>query len=99
MYNEILGCWILDPADVKSLERYGNIAIEFKADGELIYTIHSALKDEIIIMTYEIKGSLLITDQPSSPKKEETEFRMASENRLELFFSGERSVYIRKPKS
>jgi hypothetical protein len=97
MNKEILGCWVLDPNDVNSFEVYGDISLEFKANGELIYTIHSAIKDEIIVMAYEIKGSLLITDQPSSPKKEETEFKMISEDRLELFFGGERSIYVRKP--
>ena len=96
MNMEILGCWVLDPNDVNSFEMYGDISMEFKANGELIYTMHSAIKDEIIVMTYEIKGSLLITDQPSYPKKEETEFKMISKDRLELFFGGDRSFYVRK---
>ncbi len=94
--KNILGHWILDPEDMTSLEIYGNISIQFKANSELIYTIHSDNRDQIILMTYEIKGGILITDQPSSPQKEQTKFNLVSKDRLELFFGGEKSSYIRK---
>jgi len=96
MYREIIGYWILDPSDVRSFEIYGNISMEFKANGELTYTLHSDLKDEIIIMTYEIKNGVLITDQLSAPQIEETRFILTPEGRLELFFNGHKSIYIRK---
>ncbi|WP_288882410.1 hypothetical protein [Pedobacter panaciterrae] len=96
MYREILGYWILDPGDVRSFEIYGNISMEFKANGELIYTLHSDIKDEIMIMTYQIKGGVLITDQLSSPHMEETKFVLTFDDKLELFFSGHRSIHIRK---
>ena len=96
MNREILGYWILDPADVESFEIYGNISMEFKADGKLIYTLHSDIKDEIIIMTYEIKDRVLITDQLSSPHMEETKFVLTFDDKLELFFNGHRSIHIRK---
>lgn len=92
----IIGNWVLDPSDVKSFHTYGDISIEFKNNGELIYKIHSKGKDEIINMTYEIKEDVLITDQQSFPHKEETEFKITFEDKLELFFSGVKSIYIRK---
>ena len=70
--------------------------MEFKVNGELIYTLHSDIKDEIIIMTYQIKGGVLITDQLSSPHLEETKFVLTFDNKLELFFNGHRSIHIRK---
>lgn len=93
---ELLGCWELDPNDVRAFAIYGSVSIEFKSGGELMYTVHSIEKDEVAIMTYEVKGSLLVTDQLSAPHKEETAFRILSDNRLELFFGGIKSVYIRK---
>lgn len=53
--------------------------MEFREDGQLIYTIHSNEKDEIILMIYEVDGDLLITDQPSSPNREVTKFKMEKE--------------------
>lgn len=93
---DILGRWILDPTDVYSFEIYGNISMEFKEDGGLIYIIHSDEKDEIILMTYEISNDLLITDQPSSPNREETKFAIRSDAKLELFFGGVKSVFVRE---
>lgn len=93
----LIGNWILDPLDIKSLQIYGDISIEFKDNGELIYKIHSNEKDEVINMTYEIKDEgILITDQPSFPHKEETKFKITFEDKLELYFSGLKSTYIRK---
>ena len=34
MKREILGCWVLDPNDVNSFEMYGDISMEFKANGD-----------------------------------------------------------------
>lgn len=45
-------------------------------------------------MDYEIKGHLLITNQPSMPQKEVTEFYIEGDF-LELNFEGVKSRYIR----
>ena len=71
MCKEIIGTWRLDPNDLRSQQMYGNVSFEFKKNGELIYTIHINNKEQKILMNYEIKGNLLITDQPSNPHKEE----------------------------
>lgn len=68
--DAIIGVWDLDPSDIISFQLYGNISIEFKDNGELIYKIHSDGKDEIVNMTYEVKEEgVLITNQLSFPKK------------------------------
>lgn len=95
--DRIIGCWEIDKNDIKSVEIYGNVSIEFKQNGELIYTVHTNEKKEIILMMFEIKGHLLITNQLSAPNKQETEFKLMSEKILELFFNGEKSTYIKKP--
>jgi hypothetical protein len=95
MYKEIIGTWKLDPIDINSQQIYGDVSIEFKSNGKLIYTIHLEGKEQKMFMTYEIRGNLLVTDQPSSPHKEETEFRILPDGKLELCFSGIKSKYIK----
>lgn len=46
-------------------------------------------------MTYEMKGNLLVTDRPSNPHKEETEFRILPNGKLELYFDGVASQYVK----
>lgn len=84
--NEIFGCWEIDSDDVRSLDMYGNISMEFKKTSELIYTVYSDNKTEIILMTFQIKDNLLITDQLSVLNRQETEFRLVSNELLELYF-------------
>jgi hypothetical protein len=95
MYKEILGTWKLDPSEIKSQQMYGNVSIEFKSTGELIYTVHLKDKEQKMFMTYEVKGNLLVTDQPSMPQSEQTEFRILSDGKLELSFGGIKSKYIK----
>ena len=95
MCREIIGVWKLDPSDIKSKQMYGNVSIEFKSTGELIYIVHLKDKEQKMFMTYEIKGNLLVTDQPSTPNKEETEFRILPDNKLELSFGGIKSIYVK----
>ena len=95
MYSKIIGTWKLDPLDIKSQQVYGDVSLEFKDTGELIYTIHLKDKEQKVFMTYEIKDNLLLTDQPSNPYKEETEFRILPNGKLELCFGGIVSQYIK----
>jgi hypothetical protein len=46
-------------------------------------------------MVYEIKGNVIFTDQPSSPQKEVTEFKILPDGKLELTFNGIKSKYVR----
>jgi len=95
MNEGLIGKWKLDPNNIESLREYGNISIEFKDTGELIYIIHLESKEQKIYMTYKIEGNLLITNQPSSPQIEQTEYRIQPDGKLALYFNGLKSVYIR----
>jgi hypothetical protein len=95
MNNSIIGTWEIDPGDVKSLKLYGNIAVEFKSNGELVYNTYSEGKVQKTFLVYKIKENLIITDQPSSPKLEETEFRILSNGKLQLYFNQEESTFIK----
>lgn len=69
--KDLFGIW----RSVSSRE-YGDIIVEFKPDGSLIYTILEDGKRQIINLRYWIEDDYLCTDQPSSPKLEKTALRM-----------------------
>jgi hypothetical protein len=39
--HELLGAWMSDPTDLEGVEEFGNVSLEFTADGSLTYTIHA----------------------------------------------------------
>jgi len=38
--------------------------MEFKTDGQLIYTIHEPDRDRIMLMTWSASGGVMTTNQP-----------------------------------
>jgi hypothetical protein len=94
MEAKLLGIWKTDPMDKKTQEIYGDTTLEIKDNGELIYNIYSGTTRQEIRLTYRVKGKYLITNQPSHPHEETTEFFL-QDNYLELFFDGVKSRYIR----
>jgi hypothetical protein len=71
------------------------VSIVFTNDGKLIYTIHEVNKDQIMNLTYEILGNKLITDQPSHPRKERTEFSVEPNGQLLLKYPGAKTWFER----
>jgi hypothetical protein len=82
-------------SDETALAEYGHATIEFREDGFLKYTIHGYETDEVILLSYRIDGNQLITDQPSKPKTERTEFSFSDDGLLLLYFDGVPSLYRR----
>ena len=95
---QLLGYWVIDPTDDQALAEFGNVSLSFKENGELLYTITSAAKDEIIRLRYVVEGSTLITDQPSHPSVERTEYSISSNGTLTLAIGGKLSRFIRHAK-
>jgi|ERR1700694_5861857 len=94
--TSILGVWKSNLNDEATIKNYGSVVLEFKSNGELIYTINEEGKQQVIRMTYEVVNNKIITDQPSQPGKEETDFRVFSDGKeLELIYNGAVSKYIR----
>jgi hypothetical protein len=92
----LIGTWKSDPNDETTQRSFGNVTLEIRKNGELIYTIEEDNKLQIMNLIYEIRGNILISDQPSKPQKEETTFRLSSDNkRLELVQNGVTSRYIK----
>ena len=83
-HAKVIGSWRTDPNDVWSLREYGDVTLRFESNGVLVYIVHLHNKDQILQLTYSVEGSALVTDQPSSPRKERTEFFFTSDDRLAL---------------
>jgi hypothetical protein len=94
MLPELVGGWVVAPDDPRTVQRLGNVSLEFSADGRLTYTIHCADKDQIMYLTYSVGDGILYTNQPSAPHEERTEFSIEG-NKLILMFAGQRSAFIR----
>ena len=93
--DPLLGEWVSDPTDLQSIAEMGNIKMSFKKDGSLTYEIIEESKSQFIFMTYNINGNLLITNQPSHPQQEVTEFSFKDPNTLILKFGNLEARYIR----
>jgi len=94
----LAGSWRTDPTDLRSLQEYGNVTLEFEEEGRLAYTIHLPKKKQIMHLTYRVEGSWLVTDQPSHPQEERSEFFFTSDGRLALKHPGTSlppSLYVR----
>jgi hypothetical protein len=95
--SQLTGRWRIDPTDAKSLQMYGDVQIEFRPDGALIYTEHSARdkKSNVILLTYRLDGEWLITNQPSAPREERTKVESLSKDVLVLSYGEQRTKYLR----
>jgi hypothetical protein len=82
--SKLLGRWQVDQNDRAALARYGNVQLEFRSDGMLIYTIVGAAKDEVALLRFRIEEAVIVTDQPSAPREERTRFRIDADGRLFL---------------
>jgi hypothetical protein len=94
--RQLLGKWTTDPGDVDSLSAYERASLEFKKDGQLIYTIHAEESNQIMILTYKIRENMLVTNQLSAPGEERTAFAFTDDGKLKLEFGGIVSTYIRE---
>lgn len=92
--DNIIGVWQTASDDIVSLELYGNVTLTFKRNGELTYQLKEGNKVQIIIMTYEIKGNELITNQLSDPREEITKFILDNDY-LYLIYDNITSKYQR----
>jgi hypothetical protein len=71
------------------------VGLEFLEDGRLAYAILTENSTQIMRMTYRVDGAVLVTDQPSHPRKEGTRFWYES-GALVLEFGGEQSRFTRQ---
>src|SRR3954471_1434682 len=94
--SALVGCWQLVRSAGGSAEP---AEVDFRADGRLFYSMLSGDRWQITKLLYDVEGDVLVTDQPSSPRKERTRFVLDASGELMLEFGGQRSWYKRGPKA
>lgn len=77
--NVLLGTWITHPEDEGEIQEFGEETLYFAADGRLIYEIGESGKR---FLTWRIEGSMLITDDPTYPRKGRIEFYLVADNQM-----------------
>lgn len=90
----LVGAWLVDETDARALTDLGNVLLEFNKGGALRYTIRGQEKDQVIKLRYKVEGSTIITDQPSDPRVERTQFFLV-DNMLTLAFRGVPYRFVR----
>jgi hypothetical protein len=85
----LLGIWVSVDADGQ------RTTIEFRSDGRLDFTFQRATKDQTMFLTYTVQGNILVTNQPSNPRQERTQFDFTNEGELVLTYDSVETVYTR----
>jgi len=91
----LLGTWKSDPRDSAGTNEYGDVTLKFSADGTLLYIVHESDRDQIMRLTYRTDEGFVITDQPSQPRPERTQYRINEDGILILAFGGQESRYLK----
>ncbi|MFH0790480.1 MAG: hypothetical protein V2A64_02510 [Candidatus Omnitrophota bacterium] len=92
---KLIGTWITDLQDIKSLEEFGRVTLKFKKDGRLDYIIHLEDKYQKILLVYKVENGVIITDQPSKPHEERTPYTITPEGKLLMFYNNKKVTYVR----
>ncbi len=74
---------------------YGDMTLKFGADGTLLYITHEPDRDQVMRLTYRVEPGVIVSDQPSEPRSERTEYEFAEDGALVLAFGGRRSRYVK----
>lgn len=78
----LIGEWATDPDGTWSTKEYGRVFMRFSRDGRLRYSIEQSGRQQVMNLTYRVEGNQLITDQPSHPAEERSEFCVMEDGRL-----------------
>lgn len=93
----IIGKWLDDPEDFESIKKFGRTEMEFKENGELIYTAHNKDGKALVsVCTYRVEGNNLITDQPSAPNEVKSLIKFNTSNNLMINTDGFCSYMLRE---
>ena len=98
MDTGLIGIWNSDLNDEATKNSIGDVTINFKVDGSLIYDIHDGDKLQRMNMTYRINGDTIISDQPSHPQEQRTKYKLENTDKLILEFEGTTTVFTREAK-
>ena len=90
----LFGTWRLQQSK-QDLTAAEETVAEFSPDGNLTYSITQGGKTGIMKMTYRVEGGFILSDQPSSPREEKTEYRIESDGSLVLIYDAQPSRFLR----
>src|SRR5690242_17313619 len=75
--HRLLGRWRASP---ETAREFGDYAWEFTLFGELIYTVLSDQRvTSRMLLTFDAADDVLVTDQPSAPRKERSPYEVVNE--------------------
>ena len=89
------GRWVTDPSDAEGIRRYGKVVLVFRPDGTVTYSILESRRERVILMTYRVEGSEILTNQPSSPREERTPYILTSDGKLVLSYGATSIAFVR----
>jgi hypothetical protein len=90
----LLGTWRLVKSD-GSIDTGNDVTMTFTRDGKLVYIIHHADSDQIMNLVFSVDDDCLVTNQPSSPRPDSTNFSFDDEGQLVLDNGGTKDWFAR----
>ncbi|MDB4940248.1 MAG: hypothetical protein JWO40_673 [Candidatus Doudnabacteria bacterium] len=96
--TQIIGIWVLAPDgdNKKAYNKFGDVTMNFQADGKLTYSTSEGDKNQYIFLTYQIEGDYLVTNQPSAPREERTKIKLTNDGKLHMLYDGIEGVFVKK---
>lgn len=92
--SRLFGTWISDQTDEITQQTLGAVTMIFTSSGELTYKIKESEKIQVINMTFWTENHYIVSNQPSSPRKERTRF-ILNDDRLILEFDGQKTRFLK----
>jgi hypothetical protein len=94
MPERIVGVW-----NQINEDRSTNVSeVEFRSDGKMAYFILEDGKWQIFLLTYYLEGNVIVSNQPSAPREERTEFLIDDAGILSLIYGKSITRYRRGPR-
>ena len=92
----LFGLWRVHPEDRASIEKFGNITLEFTRDGRLIYTVLKNEGNQELVMHYRVEKGYLFTRQPQDFIEEKISVFLTEDgNGMILVHNSQQSRYVR----
>lgn len=92
----LIGTWRVDPADAATLNAFGDAELEFDDHRNLRYVVKGRETDQIILMTYEVQGDEILSDQPSHRSPQRSKYVLGADGSLTIYFDGQAARFIRR---
>ena len=87
--GRLFGLWVSEPG---AAER---VTIDFGRDGEMVYTIHGEDKVQKIFREFTTRDGVIVTNQSSERRSDETQYEFAADGKLILSYQGQIARFVR----